>query len=112
MRIDQMRLHHIRMIVMVADGASMAEAGRAVNLERAAVSLTVRRCEEMLGTPIFARKYGRIAGISEEGLELLTRFRAILAMVDGDAETVWTVAESARPQYVPTGLRVINRRAA
>lgn len=112
MRIEKMRLHHIRMIVMVADGAPVREISKAMHLERGGISFAVRRCEDMLGSPIFVRKAKKLVGMTPEGLELITRFRAILAMLDGDMETVWQVAESARPQWVPAGLQVIQRRAA
>ena len=112
MRIDHLRLHHIRMIAMIADGAPVNVVALEMNVSGAAVSLALRRCEEMLGAPIFARKHRHIVGITPEGIGLVNRFRAILAMADGDDETVWQTAESAKPQWVHTGLRIVQRRAA
>jgi DNA-binding transcriptional LysR family regulator len=72
---------YLNTFVLVADGGSMSEAARRLDLSPAAVAQQVRVLERELGTPLLARA-GRTVVPTEAGQRLVDRARVLLRDVD------------------------------
>lgn len=74
-------LYLLRSFVAVADVGTVNGAASALHRTQAAVSLQIRRLEELLGAPLFERSTKGLA-VNAEGLLLLPYARQMLAMND------------------------------
>lgn len=83
----------LRTFVAIADTGSFTRAAAEVNKTQAAVSMQMRRLEETVGRPLFA-KNGRLNRITPDGEHLLEYARRILAL-NNEAMTVFTEPELA-----------------
>ncbi len=81
MRVPDLDLDLLRCFVQVAERGGFTAAGQALGLTQSAVSLKVKRLEDVLGKPILARTSRRSA-LTREGETLLAYARRMLAMND------------------------------
>ena len=81
MRIPDLDLDLLRGFVAVAERGGFTAAGVALGLTQSAVSLKVKRLEEVLGRPVFLRT-SRAVSLTREGETLLAYARRMLALND------------------------------
>jgi DNA-binding transcriptional LysR family regulator len=74
-------LDQLRTFVAIAETGSFTKAGDAVHKTQSAVSMQMRRLEERVGKPIFARD-GRMSRLTEDGERLLTYARRLVKLND------------------------------
>ena len=79
MRIPDLDLDLLRGFVTVAERGGFTSAGQALGLTQSAVSLKVKRLEELLGKPVFRRGAKQVA-LTREGESLLAYARRMLAL--------------------------------
>jgi DNA-binding transcriptional LysR family regulator len=72
----------LRVFVLIAEGRSFTRAAAMVGRTQSAVSMQVKRLEELLGHPVLARSKGGTVDLTPHGQYLLTRAREILALND------------------------------
>ena len=72
----------LRAFVLIAEGHSFTQAAARVGRTQSAVSMQVKRLEEMLGQPVLSRSKGGTVELTPHGQYLLTRARQILALND------------------------------
>jgi DNA-binding transcriptional LysR family regulator len=72
----------LRAFVLIAEGHSFTRAATLVGRTQSAVSMQVKRLEEMLGQPVLSRGKGGTVELTPHGQYLLTRARQILALND------------------------------
>lgn len=71
----------LRSFVLIAEGRSFTHAATVVGRTQSAVSMQMKRLEELLGKPLF-RKAGRRTELTEHGQFLLARARGVVGMTD------------------------------
>ncbi|HZH46839.1 MAG TPA: LysR family transcriptional regulator, partial [Roseococcus sp.] len=81
MRIPDLDLDLLRGFVAVAERGGFTAAGAALGLTQSAVSLKVKRLEDLLGKPVFTRAPRRV-DLTREGETLLSYARRMLALND------------------------------
>ncbi|MDB5379343.1 MAG: LysR family transcriptional regulator [Rubritepida sp.] len=79
MRIPDLDLDLLRGFVTVAERGGFTSAGQALGLTQSAISLKVKRLEELLGKPVFTRGAKQVA-LTREGESLLAYARRMLAL--------------------------------
>lgn len=79
MRIPDLDLDLLRGFVTVAERGGFTAAGQALGLTQSAISLKVKRLEDLLGRPVFLRGAKRVA-LTPEGETLLSYARRMLAL--------------------------------
>jgi DNA-binding transcriptional LysR family regulator len=79
MRLPDLDLDLLRGFVTVAERGGFTAAGEALGLTQSAISLKVKRLEEILGKPVFLRGAKRVA-LTREGETLLAYARRMLAL--------------------------------
>lgn len=79
MRVPDLDLDLLRGFVTVAERGGFTLAGQALGLTQSAVSLKVKRLEELLGKPVFTRGAKQVA-LTREGESLLAYARRMLAL--------------------------------
>lgn len=79
MRIPDLDLDLLRGFVTVAERGGFTAAGQALGLTQSAISLKVKRLEDLLGGPVFLRGAKRVA-LTPEGETLLAYARRMLAL--------------------------------
>ncbi|UPY36797.1 LysR substrate-binding domain-containing protein [Sediminicoccus sp. KRV36] len=79
MRIPDLDLDLLRGFVTVAERGGFTAAGLALGLTQSAISLKVKRLEELLGKPVFTRGAKQVA-LTREGETLLAYARRMLAL--------------------------------
>jgi len=67
----------LQTFVAIAEGGSFTDAARRVHRTQSAVSMQIKRLEEMLGRPVFVRE-GRTVSLTNDGEVLLGHARRIL----------------------------------
>lgn len=72
----------LRVFVLIAEGRSFTEAAALVGRTQSAVSMQVKRLEDVLGQPVFSRGRGGGVELTPHGQYLLSRAREILALND------------------------------
>ena len=72
----------LRAFVLIADGGSFTRAANVVGRTQSAVSMQVKRLEQVLGQPVLARRKGGGVQLTPHGEYLLARARDILALND------------------------------
>ena len=72
----------LRAFVLIAEGHSFTQAAARVGRTQSAVSMQVKRLEDMLGQPVLSRSKGGSVVLTPHGHYLLTRARQILALND------------------------------
>ena len=72
----------LRAFVLIAEGHSFTQAAARVGRTQSAVSMQVKRLEEVLGQPVLSRSKGGSVELTPHGQYLLTRARQILALND------------------------------
>lgn len=72
----------LRSFVLIAEGHSFTEAAVRVGRTQSAVSMQMRRLEEMLGQKVFLRGKGGATELTAHGQFLLSRARQILSLND------------------------------
>lgn len=72
----------LRAFVLIADGRSFTQAATLVGRTQSAVSMQVKRLEDMLGQPVLTRGKGGTIDLTPYGDYLLVRARKILALND------------------------------
>ncbi len=91
----------LRALVCIADTASFSAAAQQLGRTQSAVSLQIKRLEQMLGQTLLRRVQGRVDGTTAEGAALLAYARQILRLND---EAYATVAQDAAPGTLRVGL--------
>jgi len=81
MRIPDLDLDLLRCFVTVAEAGGFTAAGQALGLTQSAISLKVKRLEDILGRRVFERTSRSIA-LTREGETLLAYARRMLALND------------------------------
>ena len=81
MRVPDLDLDLLRCFVQVAERGGFTAAGQVLGLTQSAVSLKVKRLEEVLGRPVLART-SRRSSLTREGETLLAYARRMLALND------------------------------
>ncbi len=79
MRVPDLDLDLLRGFVTVAERGGFTAAGLALGLTQSAISLKVKRLEELLGKPVFTRGAKQVV-LTREGETLLTYARRMLAL--------------------------------
>ncbi len=79
MRLPDLDLDLLRACVAVAERGGFTAAGEALGLTQSAVSLKVKRLEDILGKPVFERLPKRVS-LTREGETLLAYARRMLAL--------------------------------
>jgi len=72
----------LRAFVLIAEGRSFTQAAARIGRTQSAVSMQVKRLEEMLGQPVLNRSKGGSVELTPHGHFLLTRARQILELND------------------------------
>ena len=72
----------LRAFVLIAEGHSFTQAAARVGRTQSAVSMQVKRLEEVLGQTVLSRSKGGSVELTAHGQYLLTRARQILALND------------------------------
>src|SRR6185312_12097523 len=72
----------LRTFVLIAEGRSFTRAAALVGRTQSAVSMQVKRLEELLGQEILHRSKGGAVELTPHGEYLLTRARQILSLND------------------------------
>lgn len=72
----------LRTLVAIADGGSFSGAAAQLGRTQSAISLQIKRLEELVGHPLLERTQGRVAGPTEEGRVLIDYGRRILRLND------------------------------
>jgi DNA-binding transcriptional LysR family regulator len=72
----------LRAFVLIAEGHSFTEAASLVGRTQSAVSMQVKRLEEILGQPVFSRGRGGDVELTPHGQYLLSRARQMLELND------------------------------
>jgi DNA-binding transcriptional LysR family regulator len=72
----------LRAFVLIAEGRSFTQAAALVGRTQAAVSMQIKRLEEVLGHPVLSRGKGEAVELTPHGQYLLGRARQILALND------------------------------
>ena len=72
----------LRAFVLIAEGHSFTQAAIRVGRTQSAVSMQVKRLEEVLGQPVLSRGKGGSVDLTPHGHYLLARARQILALND------------------------------
>ena len=80
----------LRVFVLIAEGNSFTQAATVVGRTQSAISMQVRRLEDMLGQRVFSRGKGGAVELTAHGRYLLERARRILALNDEVMETFLT----------------------
>lgn len=81
MRQANLDLDLLRTFLAIADGGSFVRAASGVNRTLSAVSLQMRRLEQIVGTALFARE-GRRMRLTDEGRKLLDHARRMIELND------------------------------
>lgn len=79
MRVPDLDLDLLRGFVTVAERGGFTLAGQALGLTQSAISLKVKRLEDLLGKPVFTRGAKQVA-LTREGESLLAYARRMLAL--------------------------------
>lgn len=77
----------LRTFVAVAETGNFTKAARQVNRTQSAVSMQIKRLEEMVGDLLFARG-ARGVGLTRKGDELLSNARRIVSLLDETAASM------------------------
>jgi DNA-binding transcriptional LysR family regulator len=72
----------LRAFVLIAEGRSFTQAAAVVGRTQAAVSMQMKRLEEVLGQPVLSRSKGGSVELTPHGQYLLPRARQMLALND------------------------------
>ncbi|HET8997828.1 MAG TPA: LysR substrate-binding domain-containing protein [Acetobacteraceae bacterium] len=72
----------LRVFVLIAEGHSFTQAAALVGRTQSAVSMQIRRLEDLLGQPLLLRAKGGTVTLTPHGSYLLTRARQMLALND------------------------------
>jgi DNA-binding transcriptional LysR family regulator len=80
----------LRSFVLIADGRSFTAAATLVGRTQSAVSMQVKRLEELLGQPLLSRGKGGAVELTPHGRYLLEHARQILALNDSVMATFRT----------------------
>lgn len=81
MRLPDLDLDLLRCFVMVAEQGGFTAAGSALGLTQSAVSLKIKRLEELVRRPVF-RRTSRAVALTRDGETLLAYARRMLALND------------------------------
>src|SRR3954471_166227 len=93
-------IDQLRTFIAIADTGSFTRAAEVVNKTQSAVSMQMKRLEERLERPIFARD-GRASKLTEDGQRLLDYARRIVKL---NVETLAAFSEDALSGRVRLGL--------
>lgn len=110
-------LDQLKTFVAIAETGSFTRAAEAVSKTQSAVSMQMRRLEERIGKPIFARD-GRVSRLTEEGERLLGYARRIVRLSDetlaafDDTELTGTVRLGTPDDYADRFLPEVLARFA
>ena len=72
----------LRAFLLIAEGNSFTRAAAMLGRTQSAISMQIKRLEEILGQPVFARGRGGATELTPHGQYLLSRARQILAVND------------------------------
>ncbi len=72
----------LRTLVAIADSGSFSAAGQQLGRTQSAISLQIKRLEELVGQTLLDRANGRVVGPTEEGRVLIDYGRRILRLND------------------------------
>src|ERR1700722_7268519 len=72
----------LRAFVLIAEGHSFTQEAARVGRTQSAISMQVKRLEEVLGQPVLSRSKGGSVDLTPHGRYLLTRARQILEIND------------------------------
>lgn len=77
----------LRTFLAVADARNFTRAGHAIGRTQSAVSIQMKRLEDMVGEPLFTRT-ARGAELTDKGHQLLANARRIVALLDETADMI------------------------
>src|SRR5258708_9893720 len=86
-----LNLNQVRCFVEAVDAGTMTAAAERLRVTQSAVSLSIRKLENTVGTQFLVRSHSTGLGLTEAGREFLPPARALLA----HAEEVRDIAEAA-----------------
>ena len=78
----RLTLEQLRVFVAIADTGGFQHAGSGLHRTQGAITQQMKRLEEVLGCTLLQRKQGHFVGLTEEGLRLLPRARAVLTAAE------------------------------
>jgi DNA-binding transcriptional LysR family regulator len=82
----------LRAFVLIAEGRSFTQAGALIGRTQSAVSMQIKKLEDILGQPVLSRSKGGSVDLTPHGQYLLGRARQILALNDEVISTFRTPA--------------------
>lgn len=82
MQIRHLDIEALRALVTIADLSSFSLTAARLGRTQSAISLQIKRLEEMLGQSLLHRVQGRVAGPTEEGQTLIAYARQMLRLND------------------------------
>lgn len=82
MKFRHLDIEALRALVAIADLVSFSQAASQLGRTQSAISLQIKRLEEMLGQSLLLRTQGRVQGPTAEGLALITYARQMLRLND------------------------------
>ncbi len=97
----RLELHHLRVLGTIAEHRSLTKAAVALGISQPALSTKLRRIEDSLGSPVFARGPHGVA-LTAYGEFVLARVRGALSNVDDLISGV--AAEPCRPARLSLGV--------
>ena len=107
MRVPDLGLDLLRSFVQVAEQGGFTAAGQVLGLVLSAVSLKIKRLEDLVRRPVFRRTSRRVA-LTREGETLLVYARRMLALND---EAVQRLIGPPSPAGCSSAWRIILCRA-
>jgi len=93
-------IDQLRTFLAIAELGSFTKAGEAVHKTQSAVSMQMRRLEDRIGAPIFA-KDGRQSRLTEDGLRLVEYARRMIMLND---ETISAFGEQKEIKHIEFGM--------
>ncbi|ABE36836.1 bacterial regulatory helix-turn-helix, lysR family protein [Paraburkholderia xenovorans LB400] len=88
-----LHLNLLQVFISVAENSSFTLAGSEMHRTQSAISMKIKRLEEILGVPVFERS-GKSIELTKEGAIFLTHSRRILQLVDEAMSAVGAVRKS------------------
>lgn len=78
--LQNLNIELLRTFVTIADTGSFKRAGEKLFITQSAVSLKIKKLEEILGKKLLSRRQGRLGGLTEEGGQLIGHAREMLRL--------------------------------
>ncbi|MFW5490578.1 MAG: LysR substrate-binding domain-containing protein [Desulfovibrio sp.] len=99
--LQNLNIDLLRTFVAVVDAGSFRRAGEMLFLSQSAVSIKIKKLEEVFGKKLLCRRQGRLNGLTEQGAQIIGHAREMLRLND---QTVLSIADPEMEGTVNLGL--------